>query len=134
VISISDLLTLIVGAIVSFSVGSIGLGLSMSSSLPPHATNKPAAVHREIVLIAVEASGVMAVIVFTLAGTTLGAVTGPIEPAKIHVVAKAFQTALFVLSTNLLDLLELAFDSTDSIELGLLVICDIQYVVKLLLV
>jgi TRAP-type C4-dicarboxylate transport system permease large subunit len=103
-----------VGAMLSFSWGLIGP--SGQSSPLPHATSNPAAVHREIVLIAVEASGAIAVIVFTLAGTTVGAVTGPIEPATIHVVAKAFLTALLVFSINLLDLLELAFDSIDSIE------------------
>jgi hypothetical protein len=102
-------------------VSFVSIGQSISSSLPPHAANNPAAVHREIVLIAVEASGAIAVIVFTLAGTTVGAVTGPIEPATIHVVAKAFLTALFVLSTNLLDFLSFKLDSVELMEFGLLV-------------
>jgi hypothetical protein len=117
VISISDLLTLIVGAIVSF----VSIGQSGPSSPPPHAVNNPAAVHSEIVLIVVEVSGAIVLIVFTLAGTTVGVVTGPIEPATIHVVAKAFLTAFFVLSTNLLDFLPFNLDSVELIEFGLLV-------------
>ena len=131
-----DLLIFIVGATVSLvSIGSTGVtGPSNPSSPPPHAVNNHAAVHSQIVLIAVDAIGVTAVIVFILAGTTVGVVTGPKELVKIHVVAKAFHTALFVLSINLLDLLELAFDSIDLIELGLLVMNSVFKVLKLLLV
>jgi hypothetical protein len=103
---------LIVGAIVSF----VSIGPSGQSSPPPHAANKPAAVQNQIVLIAVDAIGVTAVMVFMLAGTIVGVVTGHRDPVKIHVVAKTFPTDLFVFSKNLLDLLELVFDSIDSIE------------------
>jgi hypothetical protein len=104
---------LIVGAILSFSWGLIGP--SGQSSPLPHATSNPAAVQNQIVLIAVDAIGVTAM-VFMLAGTTVGVVTGHMELAAIHAVVKTFLTALLVFSINLLDLLELAFDSIDSIE------------------
>ena len=131
VISTSDLLTLIVGAIVSFS----GFTGPSGSSLLQAASN-PAAVHREIVLTAVEASGAIAVIVFTLAGMTVEVVVvaaiGVKVLAAIHVLTSTFLTALFVFSKNLLDLLEFALDSL--IQFTLLVISDILYVLKLLLV
>jgi hypothetical protein len=77
--------------------------ISSGSSLL-HATNKLAAVHREIVFAAVDASGAIAVIVFILAGTTVVEVVvaiGHMELATIHVVVKAFLTALFVFSIKL---------------------------------
>ena len=121
-ISISDLLILIVGGVVSFSVGFSGLiGPSISSSPPPHAVSKLAAVHMEIVLIVVEARGAMLVILFILAGIMVGVVTGPIELVNIHVLTKAFLTALFVLSKKLPDLLEFMFDSIGLKESELLV-------------
>ena len=131
-----DLLILIVGATVSLvSIGSTGVtGPSNPSSPPPHAVNNHAAVHNQIVLIVVEAIGAIAVIVFTLAGTTVGVATGHIDPTVIHAVVKTFLTALLVLSTNLLDLLEFVLDSIAVIEFGLLVIVDVLYVLKLLLV
>ena len=102
VISTSDLLTLIVGATVSFtSIGSSG-------SSPPHAANNEAAVPREIVLTAVVAIGAIAVMVFTLAGTTLEVVVvaiGPIVLAAIQDAVSTFLIALLVFSTNLLALL-----------------------------
>ena len=97
-ISTLDLLTFIVGGVVS--LGSIGL--SGPSSLP-QAVNKDAAVHREIALATLLATGATAEIVFTLAGTKVAVdvvAIGHIEPATIHVVVKAFLTALFVFSTN----------------------------------
>ena len=117
-ISISDLLTLIVGAMVSF----VSIGQSISSSLPLQAANNPAAVHREIVFIVVEASGTIAVIVFTLAGMTVEVVVvaiGAIVLAAIHVLTSTFLTALFVFSKNLLELIEFVLDSLELIEFRL---------------
>jgi hypothetical protein len=88
---------LIVGAIVSLvSIGLYGFGgFSGQSSPPQHAVSSPAAVHSEIALIVV-AIGATAVIVFTLAGTTVGAVAGHIgnkELAPIHAFIKTSLTA-----------------------------------------
>ena len=98
VISISDLLTFIVGGVVSLvSIGPSG------SSLPPHAVIRLAAVHREIASAILVAEGTTAVIVFTLAGITVDVVVvaiGPIVLAAIHVAANVFLTALFVFSKN----------------------------------
>ena len=99
VTSILDWLTLIVGAIVSL----VSIGVSGQSSPPPHAVSSPAAVHSEIVLIAVEAVGANAVIVFTLAGMKVDVVVvaiGAIVLAAIHVLTRVSLTAFLVLSTN----------------------------------
>ena len=113
VISTSDRFTLIVGATVSFL--SIGLtGVSGPSSPPPHAVSSPAAVHREIVLIALEAVGAIAVIVFTLAGKTVDVVVvaiGAIVLAAIHVLIRVSLTAFFVLFTKFEYLLGCLVDS-----------------------
>ena len=68
---------------------------------------------------AVEAIGAIWVIVFTLAGTTLGVPTGAIEPAAIHVVVRTFLMTLLVFSTNLLDFLDSILDSIELIEFRL---------------
>jgi TRAP-type C4-dicarboxylate transport system permease large subunit len=114
---------------------STGLILFISIYLPfsSNDENNIAAVHNEIVLIVVDAIGAIRVIVFTLAGTTLGVPTGAIEPAAIHVVVRTFLMTLLVLSTKLLDFFESILDSIELIEFGLLVIWDVLYVVKFLL-
>lgn len=97
VISTSDLLTLIVGGVVSL----VSIGLSGPSS--PQAAIRLAAVHNVITLATVLAAGATAVIVFTLAGTKVAVVVvaiGPIVLAAIHVEVSTFLTALFVFSTN----------------------------------
>jgi hypothetical protein len=83
------------------SLVSIGPSDQLGHSSPPHAANRLAAVHSQMVFTAVEASGVTAVIVFTEAGTTVGVATGHIELAAIHAVVKAFLTAFLVFSTKI---------------------------------
>jgi hypothetical protein len=106
-------------------IGKISTGLILFTSidlcsLSNDESNK-IAVHSHIVLIAVDAIGLTAVIVFILAGTTVGVVTGHIELAVIHVAVKTFLTALFVLSINLFDFLSFKLDSLELIEFGLLI-------------
>jgi hypothetical protein len=102
VISTSLLFISIDGAILSLV--SIGFtGPSGSSSPPPQAENKLAAVHSQIVLTAVEAIGAIAVIVFTLAGITLGVVVvavGIMLLTPIQVFIKVSLTAFLVFSIN----------------------------------
>jgi hypothetical protein len=107
-------------------IGNISTGLILFTSIDlcslSNDESNNTAVHSQIVLIDVDAIGVIAVIVFTLAGTTVGVLTGAIEPATIHVVVRAFLTALFVLSTNLFDFFSFKLDSSvELIEFGLLV-------------
>jgi hypothetical protein len=92
------------------------------TSLPflSNAASNSAVVHCQTVLMVVDTTGSIRVMLFALAGITVGLV-GRMLLATIHVVVKTFLTALFVLSINLLDLLELDFDSSDSIELEFLV-------------
>ena len=110
VISISDLLTFIVGATVSLtSIGPIG----SSGSSHPQAVNKDTAVHKETAL----ATGATILTVFTQAGTIVDVVVvamGPMVLTAIDVAVNVFLTALFVLSMNLW-----VFDNFfgDSIEL-----------------
>jgi type III secretory pathway component EscU len=76
--------------------------------------NKSAVVHCQTVLSVVAVVGSMWIILFALAGVAVEVEIGNILPATIHVVAKTFLTALFVFSTNLLDLLEFELDSIGS--------------------
>ena len=105
VMSTSDLLTLIVGGVVSLvSVGLIG----SSGSSGPHAVNKDAAVHREMAFTTVDAVGATTDMVFTLAGTTVEVVVlaiGNIVFKPIHALVNNFHIVLLVLSANLLYLL-----------------------------
>jgi hypothetical protein len=114
VISTSDLLTFIVGGVISLiSIGPSG------SSFPPQAVSRLAAVHRDIAFATVDAVGAIVVIVFTLAGTTVEVVVlaiGNIVFKPIHAFVKTFPTALFVFSTNFLVLDECFLGSIVLIE------------------
>jgi hypothetical protein len=116
VISTSDLLMLMVGGVVSLTL----IGSSGQSS-PPQAVSKDAAVHREMALATVDAVGATTEIVFTLAGTKVAVVVvaiGHIVLAAIQVLVRTFLTALFVFSTNLLDLDSCFGGSIELIELS----------------
>jgi hypothetical protein len=62
----------------------------------------------------VDVAGSIRIILFAFAGTAVEVVIGNILPVTIHAVVKTFLTALFVFSTNLLDLLEFELDSIGS--------------------
>ena len=122
VISMLDLLIFILGGVVSL--------ISSGHSSLPHADNSCAAAHREIVLTAVDVIGEIAVMVFTLAGITVGVVVvaiGTIVLIHIHVLINVSLTAFLVFSMNLLYLLGWLTDSVDLMVSKLVMKYDIIY-------
>jgi hypothetical protein len=118
VISISDLLKEIVGAVVSLS--------SSAGSSLLHAVNRLAAVQIHTLVVIAHVSGAVVVMVLTDVGKN--------EDATIHVVVKALLIALLVLSINLAALLLLLADSWECRLFNLVMEGDILYIKIIILI